>query len=264
MSDYPEIAARFARDTAKHVMTVHLDEGLYRHLKFAKPDTLKYSYELVTWPGNLVIRGDMDDFAFTRHPDMFTFFRDSDGINPQYWANKIFGGQAEAETYSVDEFRRVVAAEVAHDRVLTALVKTEILDNPGIADEDTARSLLDAFEYQNFRFYDAWEWRFREFTDRFLWCCHAIVWGIGQYDAVKAVEARAEAVPVWTPQTAWLFEHASSNWELRYVYSAGLNDAHPKVGWYLEGVGTFCQWMADDLGAAQSLADQHIRGQATA
>lgn len=36
---------------------------------------------------------------------------------------------------------------------------------------------------EGFRFTDAWEWDFSGWDWQFLWCCHAIVWGIGQYDA---------------------------------------------------------------------------------
>ena len=35
-------------------------------------------------------------------------------------------------------------------------------------------------------FSDCWEWRFTEYTHRFVWCCYAIAWAIKQYDAAKA------------------------------------------------------------------------------
>ena len=35
MTDYPEIAARFAKDTAEHQLLILKDDGLYRHLRFA-------------------------------------------------------------------------------------------------------------------------------------------------------------------------------------------------------------------------------------
>jgi hypothetical protein len=41
---------------------------------------------------------------------------------------------------------------------------------------------------EGFRFYDVWEWDFKDFDWRFLWACHAIVWGIQQYDALKAAQ----------------------------------------------------------------------------
>jgi hypothetical protein len=45
-----------------------------------------------------------------------------------------------------------------------------------------------------FRFVDTWEWSFADFDQRFLWACHAIVWGIARYDAAKSPAAPAPAV----------------------------------------------------------------------
>ena len=46
--------------------------------------------------------------------------------------------------------------------------------------------MLDSFEHKGFQFHDAREWEFRDYDWWFVWACHAIVWGIAQYDAVKA------------------------------------------------------------------------------
>lgn len=35
---------------------------------------------------------------------------------------------------------------------------------------------------EGFRFTDSWEWDLSDWDWQFLWCCHAIVWGIGCYD----------------------------------------------------------------------------------
>jgi hypothetical protein len=42
---------------------------------------------------------------------------------------------------------------------------------------------------ESFRFTDTWEWDLTDYDWQFLWCCHAIQWGIAQYDASKAVSA---------------------------------------------------------------------------
>lgn len=79
MSDYPEIAARFAREMAGHEMTVLHDDGLYRHLRFTSNlrGHGEYWFYLITWPGCLTIRGDYGNaYTFTREPDMLPFFRD--------------------------------------------------------------------------------------------------------------------------------------------------------------------------------------------
>lgn len=45
---------------------------------------------------------------------------------------------------------------------------------------------------EGFRFYDTAEWDLSDYSWHYLWCCHAIVWGIAQYDAVRAAEAKQE------------------------------------------------------------------------
>jgi hypothetical protein len=42
-----------------------------------------------------------------------------------------------------------------------------------------------------FRFGDFWETNVEEYSHRFMWCCHALAWGIQQYDDAKqpAMEA---------------------------------------------------------------------------
>jgi hypothetical protein len=118
-------------------------------------------------------------------------------------------------------------------------IRAEILDQD-LTVESEARELLEAFEYGEaytgtcgcgervmfgekfdadmwqlrhrcshrpavrhtppFRFHDVWEWSFSDYEWQFLWACHAIVWGIRQYDAAKtpvpvpALSAAAEAV----------------------------------------------------------------------
>jgi hypothetical protein len=94
MSAYAESAERFAADVRGHKLTVLHEDGLYRHLRFQKPGTHFYWFDLITWPGCLAINGDMEGYTFSRVEDMFTFFRASSGwnsktINPQYWAEKL-------------------------------------------------------------------------------------------------------------------------------------------------------------------------------
>ena len=44
-----------------------------------------------------------------------------------------------------------------------------------------------------FRFVDFWDHTVTDYTDRFVWCCHALEWAIGKYDEARAVDA---ATPV--------------------------------------------------------------------
>lgn len=244
------VAERFAAETASHHMTVLHDDGPYRHLRFInshlcndaeyRPTTGMYWFDLVTWPGALVVNGDCGTFTFTRDPDMFAFFR-GHRINPQYWAEKV-RGETRTKVYSEDVFRQAVkeaAAEAIRGgyapKGLARAVRDEILSNDDIGGEDDARRALDAFEHgatyamacscgkkvdgltdteahdwrvrhaltttasdphtlttdrtEGFRFCDTWEWDLCDWDWQFLWCLHAIVWGIAEYDGQHAAAA---------------------------------------------------------------------------
>jgi len=204
VSEYPEIAARFAEDVAKHEMTVLHDEGLYRHLRFAapQPNSWIHWFEIVTWPGYLAITGDMESFATkadadtfmaSRITDMFQFFR-GPRINPGYWAQKVSGG-AGVKEFSRDEFRKEVldyiSDNIADYPDLIDEVYADILSDQSIRSVESAHAALENFQHKDFSFYDTFELDFERFTPHYLWCCHAIVWGIAQYDAAKKPKAVA-------------------------------------------------------------------------
>ncbi len=195
-----DVAERFRRDTAEHEMTVLHDDGLYRHLRFAKPQPhgIWYWFDLITWPGVLQVRGDIgESYTFSHLSDMFEFFRSRSGeINAHYWSywsEKLDGGRTSAKEYSEEAFRqRVTEAFVdavrwgETPRGLGKAVREEILNSEFLAVEGEARAVLEAFEFKGFEFSDVWEWNFHDYDWRFLWACHAIVWGIGQYDGKQA------------------------------------------------------------------------------
>lgn len=184
------IAKRFARETAHHQLTVLHNQGLYRHLRFANPQHSEYWFDIITWPGCLTIRGDFGDtFTFSRLPDMLEFFRGKH-INPHYWAEKTERGRRGCMTYSEGAFKRVATDltinAVRYDGApsgLAGAVRTEIISSSELHDEQTARKLLDNFEFKGFQFSDTWELSFHDYTHTFIWACHALVWGIAQYDA---------------------------------------------------------------------------------
>ncbi|MEU7044971.1 hypothetical protein AB0A77_28485 [Streptomyces varsoviensis] len=199
-----KIADRFARDTAKHEMTVLHDKGLYRHLRFRAPTTSEYWFELVTWPGSLAMRGDVGEgYVFTRLSDMFEFFR-RDGITPHYWAEKLGGGRESVKTYSEDLVRQLVVERFVEDARENGgvpagtgkVLRARVLDED-LSDEQHARNLLEDFYHRGYEFADdVWEWDFRDYDWAFLWACHAIVWGIAQYDAERQNTAVASALEV--------------------------------------------------------------------
>jgi hypothetical protein len=223
----PDIAERFARDTANHQMTVLHDDGLYRHLRFRAEGSM-YWFDLITVPGSLIFRGDGQSFVFARLTDMFEFFRGPLGrINPGYWAEKLTSCRDEGvRKYDREVFEQVLTRELAavleaHQfdedlRGLGRAVREQLLDSDDVDTEESARRALEEFEYRGFRFADTWEWNFRDYDWWFLWACHAIVWGIAYYDtgarpdtdastvlrAGPAVPHRRRYVPTTTAQPA--------------------------------------------------------------
>lgn len=185
---------RFQLDTANHGMEVALDRGLYRHLRFRALGRSFYWFDIVTWPGNLVVTGDMGTYAFARTPDMFEFFG-AGPINPHYWAEKLTSqSRAEVTTFSSDALAEVVTehfenwrAELTDSeagRLLKAL--WDALLRPNFTDLRDAHEALVTFRWTShagevYRFSDSWEYDLTEYTVHFLWCLHAITDAIRQY-----------------------------------------------------------------------------------
>jgi hypothetical protein len=192
---------QFDADTADHVMTVLLDNGIHRNLRFAKPGTYCMSFNIITWPGSLCITGDMGTYVFERLRDMFEFFRSPAGrINKGYWAEKVV---AQCKTDGVDTFDLDAMVSHAVEAYREHWVdsgkwgmrlegfkelRQYVFDNE---DEGSFRAALNDFEWEGFRFSDTWEWNPRQYTFRFVWALYAIVYAIKQWDAAHPLEPAA-------------------------------------------------------------------------
>jgi hypothetical protein len=191
---WPEAAAAFSRATAAHEMTVLKDDGLYRHLRFQKPTSSWQSYfDLVTWPGSLVIRGDMGTFMFTREPDMIRdfFTGRGAGINADYWAEKMPGGRESVKEFDEKLLRAYVwqrYREHCDERDLSPVDRTELWrDLRFLLQQDhdlsTAIAALSHFDSYNLTFPDAWDLSgaFTGWSWHYLWCCCAVAAGCRDY-----------------------------------------------------------------------------------
>lgn len=191
----------FKQDVTQHRMRVIREDGVYRHVRFSRPDTGNHSFSLVTWPGFLAYTGDMGEYLFSRLEDMFEFFRqplDHD-ISYGYWAEKCKAGDrtGSRDGDGVHEFSEALFREAVEEDFARFLE-----DNPDScvdASEERGRledevlscsneGMIRAFDAAvEFRignqpvFPDFWEHDCRDYTSRFLWCCNAIRWGVDQY-----------------------------------------------------------------------------------
>lgn len=200
------LETRFIGDVDHHEMKVIRDDGVNRHIRFARPGSSCMHFDLITWPGYLCYAGDMGTYVFSRLDDMFEFFRTDrnyklrDGkmlaINPQYWGEKLQAvdrGDGFMK-YSSEVFHKIVNDIVDHyikdselseedSEELRAAVKEDVLDNDQC--EQEAYEAARDFKHDGLEFRDFWEHDLKDYSFRFMWCCYALAWGIKKYDDAK-------------------------------------------------------------------------------
>ena len=197
------IKQAFDNDIAKHTMTILRDTDGGRHLQFSYNGGSNNAFDLITYKNGLMIRGDMGCYVFEHYAvvDMFKFFNQANGnIKPQYWGQKL---QASDEgngfkKFSWDKFKIAVLetmeswiegltdedehavdiAELTHD--LREYVDLELSICDG--DEHESIVMIRKFDYKGFEFTDFFDSKETdEYSYHYIWCLHAIVWGIQQY-----------------------------------------------------------------------------------
>ena len=208
----------FLKDVAKHQMHILRDDGVYRHIRFKRPDSGCMHFDLVTYPGYLVYSGDMGCFVFSRLNDMFEFFRmgkddwnyNRNGglsINLGYWSEKLQAVDGQRSGGSAKEFNPEKFAKVISDirlewirsgrlddpddrRQLWEAVREQVLDRVEEGEHVAhmaANEFFERYADESFQFEDIWDYDFTDYTFRFVWCCYALAWGIKFYDDAKAL-----------------------------------------------------------------------------
>ncbi|MFF2274191.1 DUF6085 family protein [Agromyces sp. NPDC058136] len=196
---YDEARKQFRRETTDHELTILQDDGLYRHLRVAKPGTRMWHWDVITWPGYLTIVGDIGDgYTFTRELDMFTWFNlrgvEPYDINPQYWRQKLVNTTREhTMSFSGSKFlqwmRETVTEHFEYSSTeMPAAVATALaeLDEPDYWEQ--ANELATEFgDDHNLRdlFEDMWDVSFQDYDHHFLLACFAIVDSIRRYRAAE-------------------------------------------------------------------------------
>jgi len=218
MSDR-EIEGQFLKDVAHHQMSVIRDDGTHRHLRFANPNCGSYWFDIITYPGELVITGDCGTYVFRRLTDMFEFFRTDReymerkgcklAINPGYWAEKVQAHPARGlKEFDEEKFDRAVMEHLRNwirghrdrtdknerrelwEAVVNEVIRADGTDRKQVAAYDfhhTVRKGLD------FYFQDFWEVNVERWTHGFIWNCCAIAWAVKTYDEAKQPPTEAAA-----------------------------------------------------------------------
>lgn len=215
----PEIISptekQFSKEIAEHKVAIIRDDGVDRHIRCQRPGTRVYGFDILTWDGHLLITGDMGSWWFARTTDMFKFFRsnghhgNSYPINPDYWSEKLLAADCSgrkdggATEFNQDVFaKRIKHFSYEHMRSphrirefsshekrrdFLTKVKEEVISE---AYNGEVAAFNAAYNYERggeFIFADFWEVDCRSYRHHLIWCMHAIVWTIQQYDALKSV-----------------------------------------------------------------------------
>ncbi|MFJ5740021.1 hypothetical protein [Streptomyces microflavus] len=146
----------FQNDFAEATLKAVREDGLYRHVEFAAPQSMSHLI-LVTWPFNLLVAGSHGSFHFERFgpdtKDMFAWLRGI-RVEPDRWASKLVNGRSSVEEYDRDRMIAKInerVAEATEDggapEGLEGAVCEEILGSHLLDMKDTAFQLLGGFEH---------------------------------------------------------------------------------------------------------------------
>lgn len=277
----------FLKEVAKHEMTIVLDNGVHRHVRFAIPGTSNMHFDIVTYPGYLCYSGDMGCYVFSRIKDMFEFFRGKpEGplrINEGYWGEKLEAidrpdGYREYKPELLEAHVKEWLDEVQPEmdavdfKVLCDKVQDEVLAYAQDGEHEAREALIE-FEHDRHRpFQDSWECRFEAYTLRFVWCCYALAWGIRQYDAARSVVTQSVSnstrrsevsneIPRRADMLRWIpAEHQISD-AIADVERLG---AHPELTEVVVMLGNAQRRLADWYDGGRPGAYSHVGGESDA
>lgn len=190
------VHTRFINETKNHTITIHRNDGLYRHVEFSNNGSSTYKFMLTTWPGYLSISGDMGCYVFQRIEDMFDFFH-SDHVQPTanlgYWGEKLQaieknGGYKE---FSYDGFIENLQQQLkdhaeyedGFDQFGVWAELTEHMENCDHDHEEDCLTMAANFKSENgFEFSDVWHSSSKEYTFQYQWICWAIAYGVRWFE----------------------------------------------------------------------------------
>ncbi|MFA7254335.1 MAG: hypothetical protein WC107_07370 [Patescibacteria group bacterium] len=194
----------FLEQVKDHTLTVIKEDGLYRHVRVGRPDTICESWEIHTWPGYLAMAGDMGCWVFQRTLDMFCFFRPHGAeleTNPRYWAEKLEATDKTSdgwEKFSISKFQENVkqcaidACGVETFEEIPEERRDDLSTLLNASDEWDAVAAVREFESEWLCLADFWECSCQEMNTRFAFACYAIPWTVMLYDKVKQIEPSKE------------------------------------------------------------------------
>ena len=192
--DIPQVKKDFLQSVEEHELIVIRNDDINRHLRFKKPDTICYCFDIITWAGHLCITGDCGTYVFQRIEDMFNFFSNENNelkINTGYWYEKVLAQDRSSGClkYSENKFKDEIkewfdsctedSTEERKDCIWEEIEAQVLIQSEN---HFTAINAAMEFEHDGFTFSDFWEVSLEEYTFRYIWNLYAIVWGIQKFN----------------------------------------------------------------------------------
>ena len=206
MTDLAQIKANFDKDIEDHIMRIMLDAAEYRMIECKKLGNSVHSFTITTTPYYLMITGDMGSFVFNRCTarDMLEFFRftnKQNGMQYEYWAGKLEIGnykEFDSHTAVAEAMEFLKQEEQINFKDCDYSSFEEIKELLEGASEDGEHEyftvLSDLFDELGIEDWYEQCQRVYKPTYHYIWCCHAILWAIAQYDSTVNHEPANEKV----------------------------------------------------------------------
>ena len=162
---------------AEHQVTEVMRHGVYRQWKCAKPKSNTYGFHITTFPGNLVLTGDLGTLIVAREYDMLPWCRGSVD-STDYFAEKV-AKEILTREFSHDRLREWIGEEIMDPNTLDSHLELlqEALDE-GIENDGPDyfyRTLNDVWQGN-----DPPNWT--DWKPQFLWQRDAIRWFVTHHD----------------------------------------------------------------------------------
>lgn len=154
---------------AGHTLTTLADRGPFRQWRCGKPGCCNHAFRVTTWPGVLIVTGDLGALVLERDADMVAWARGAIH-SVDYFASKA------ARELEVKEFDPDVAREWIDLRVAEYGMGAELAADLRSALEDGGEHAFSTALWESGHV-DGEDWpECDNYTSAFLWCREALLW----------------------------------------------------------------------------------------
>lgn len=188
-----------------HIIQELARDGVVRCWRCGQPNTGVYAFWVTTYPGTIVVSGDIGELIVERHYDMLPWCRGSVD-STSYFASKV-PHAIKTTAFSEDRCREWINEELANlrggawedhcrdekkrDRLIEVLTDAmDDLDGDGFGEDQMYHATHEVWQGSD-------PPNFSDWNSNFLWCRDAIRWFVRHHDEpeIKRPERREASLP---------------------------------------------------------------------